>query len=166
MLYVCTFAGDEPYGNVIEAATKLDGGTHIYITGNYTRAGLDVELVPPNVHLTGFVTDEDYIELMNSSDAVMVLTGQENCLVCGGYEGASFMKPLILSDTSALRDYFNRGAVYIDHDIESIASGIELALRGREKLEAELLRLRGELDDDWRRKFSAIQERIGGRCRD
>ncbi len=160
ILYICTFAQDEPYRNVMGAAGLLGPGTHIYITGNYRKAGIDIEDIPPGVHMTGYLPDADYLELMNSVDAVMVLTEQENCIVCGGYEGLSLSKPLILSGTEALREYFSAGAVYVKHDRESIAAGIKEALGAKESLEKELGALAVRLGEDWREKFEMIEEKI------
>ena len=160
VLYVCTFADDEPYTEVIASARALPADTHVYITGNYRKRGIDPAGVPRNVHLTGFIPDNEYFELMSSVDAVMVLTSQENCLVCGGYEGLAAGKPLILSNTVAMRLFFSKGAVYIDHDAASIAAGISKAIESRDRLRAELLGLGREIESDWLQKSAAIENVI------
>ncbi len=161
ILYVCTFAEDEPYKNIIKTADFLDKDTHIHITGNYRKVGIDKNKMPSNIHLTGYLPDKDYLELMNSVDVIMVLTEQENCIVCGGYEGISLSKPLILSNTRTLRDYFSAGTIYTEHNAKSIASAIKTAIREKDKLENELQDLKSRLAMDWRTKFELIQEMIG-----
>ncbi|MCD6378977.1 glycosyltransferase [bacterium] len=161
ILYVCTFAEDEPYKNVIKSSGLLDDNIHIHITGNYIKAGIDKNEMSHNVHLTGYLPDKDYLELMNSADIVMVLTEQENCIVCGGYEGVSLSKPLILSNTKTLRDYFSAGAIYTEHDTKSIADGIRRAIRQKDRLESELPDLKSRLTRNWRTKFKLVQEIIG-----
>ncbi|MDZ7859282.1 MAG: glycosyltransferase [Candidatus Krumholzibacteriota bacterium] len=161
ILYVCTFAEDEPYNNIIKASSLLDKNINIYITGNYKKAGIDKSRMPHNIHLTGYLPDKDYLELMNSVDIVMVLTEQSNCIVCGGYEGVSLSKPLILSNTMALRDYFSAGAIYTEHDPESIVTGIRTAIKQKENLKSELPELKSRLAGDWHIKFELIQKMIG-----
>src|SRR5690606_9305989 len=91
VLFVCTYAPDEPYEEVISAARLLPGDCHIHITGNYRKVGLDPKSkeFPSNVHLLGFVSSEDYSAYMFSCDVVMVLTTSEWVIVCGGYEAAA-----------------------------------------------------------------------------
>ena len=157
VVYICSFSQDEPYENVIRAAEFLDREIHLYITGNYKRAGIAKEGTPSNIHLTGFIPDEEYFRLISSVDMVMVLTEQEGCLVCGAYEGISFLKPLILSDTKSLRSYFSKGSIYIDHDPESIAEGIIKGIGKRTKLKEEIRSLKKDLKKDWQYRFRGIK---------
>ena len=160
ILYVCTFAEDEPYNNVIKSSGLLDDDFNIYITGNYIKAGIDKNKVPYNIHLTGYLPDKEYLELMNSVNIVMVLTEQEGCIVCGGYEGLSLSKPLILSNTKALRNYFSKGSIYTEHDAGSITSAIKTAMLEKDRLENELQELKFHLNNDWQTKFKLIQKMI------
>ncbi len=157
--YVCTFSEDEPYEDVIKAAGLLDKDTVVYITGNH-RGRIDPESFPPNVELTGFIDETAYWSLLAASDAVMVLTLREGCLVCGAYETVALGRPLILSDTKALRSYFDRGCVYVTPDPRSIAEGIREALRKREELLTGIRNLRETIDRSWAGIFSAFRHRI------
>ena len=125
VMFICSWAEDEPYYEVMRAATLLDKSIYIYMTGK--SRGLEAHAgipVPENVVLTGFVTNERFSELLYGCDAVMALTTREDCLLCGAYEGVSAGKPLLLSDTSALRNYFNQGSVYVDNSAAEIATAI------------------------------------------
>ncbi len=158
--YICTFSEDEPYEEVIKAAGLLDENIIVYITGNH-RGRIDVGTLPSNVELTGFIDETSYWSLLAASDAVMVLTLREGCLVCGAYETVALGRPLILSDTKALRSYFNRGCIYVKPDSRSIARGIGEALQKTEDLRAGVQELNRTIDRDWRNIFSAFQEVIG-----
>ena len=158
--YICTFSEDEPYEEVIRAAGLLDESIMVYVTGNH-RGRIDTESLPPNVELTGFIDEAAYWSLLAASDAVMVLTLREGCLVCGAYETVALGKPLILSDTKALRSYFNRGCIYVNPDSRSIARGINEALQNTEDLRAGIRELSGTIDREWRHIFSAFREEIG-----
>ncbi|MBN2183811.1 MAG: hypothetical protein JW746_00635 [Candidatus Krumholzibacteriota bacterium] len=160
ILYVCTFAEDEPFGSVFKAAKLLPEGINIFVTGSYNKTGLDTSSVPDNIHLTGYLPDREYLSLLNSVDIVMVLTEQEGCIVCGGYEGVSLLKPLILSNTGTLREYFSKGAVYTRHDPRSIADGITKAISGIGKLKDELGPFKSYLRIEWQKDFDRIAARI------
>ena len=66
---------------------------------------------------------------MNSVDATIDLTTRENCLVCGAYESLAAGKPMILSKTRALMNYFSQAAVYVEHTAEDLERGIHEALK-------------------------------------
>ncbi len=156
ILFICSYAADEPYHLVFEAARRLDSGVHIYVTGNYCKKNIDPGLLPANVSLTGYVPEERYVEMLNSVDATIDLTEREGCLVCGAYESVSVEKPQILSDTRALRRYFNKGAVYTPHTAEGIRDSIYTLLRDRERLEREVRELKEQRTREWEVKRSAL----------
>ncbi|MBN2569699.1 MAG: hypothetical protein JXB42_09755 [Deltaproteobacteria bacterium] len=158
--YICTFSEDEPYEEVIKAAGLLDENIIVYITGNH-RGKIDMGSLPSNVELTGFIDETAYWSLLAASDAVMVLTLREGCLVCGAYETVALGRPLILSDTKALRSYFNRGCIYVKPDSRSIARGIREALQRKEDLRSGVRELSGIINREWKNIFSVVQEEIG-----
>lgn len=160
ILYVSSFAEDEPYAEVRKASRLVDPHTHIYVTGSFRKVKWVPEEMPGNLHLTGYLPDRDYIDLLHSVDAVMVLTTQENCLVCGAYEGVAAGKPIILSNREALRSYFSAGAVFVEDDAASIASGIGEAIAGADDLKGEVAELRARLNKDWRERFDSVEKRL------
>ncbi|MDD3474250.1 MAG: hypothetical protein PHS86_15825 [Syntrophaceae bacterium] len=155
VVYVCTFEKDEPYVEVIKSAEFVTPGICIYITGRYQKISPDIlHRAPPNVIFTGFLPDRDFINLLYSCDAVIDLTYMANCLVCGAYEAVALGKPVILSDTKTLRNYFSRGAVYTENRSRQIAAAISLVVDTKEMLTQEINLLRNELESDWNTKFS------------
>jgi glycosyltransferase involved in cell wall biosynthesis len=125
VVYVCSWSSDEPYMEVLKAAAEVADSTRIYITGN--SKGKERKLndgVPENVVLTGFIPGETYEDLLLACDVVMVLTSRENCLVCGAYEGIAAEKPLILSNTRALMEFFNKGCIYTENTQQGIADAL------------------------------------------
>lgn len=132
VLFVCTYAPDEPYKEVIAAARLIPNDCHIHITGNYAKAGLipDSSEVPANIHLLGFVSDDDYAAYLFSCEVIMVLTTSEWVIVCGGYEAAAAGKPLITSNTDTLSEFYQGNAYLTKPTPESIAEAIsEVASR-------------------------------------
>lgn len=162
VLYICTFSEDEPWREVLSAAGSLAEGTRIYVSG---KSPIPQDGLPANVELTGFLPTPDYQGLLQSVDAIMVLTTAENNLVCGGYEAVAAQKPLILSDTRALRSYFRRGVVYTENDAGAIAEAIGATRSRREFLEGEMRELRSELTEEWHgqwREILAHVDALGG----
>jgi glycosyltransferase involved in cell wall biosynthesis len=160
VVFVCSYAPDEPYLEVIEAAGLLDRAVTVHVTGDHRRLPETVQ-VPPNVRLTGYLSEQDYEDLLRGADIVVDLTRMENCLVCGAYEAVAVERPLVTSDTRALRAYFNRGTVYTAHTVQSLASAIAYALRERRRLAAEMKLLKAELARDWARQGDGLRRLVG-----
>jgi glycosyltransferase involved in cell wall biosynthesis len=156
VVFVCTYSRDEPYREVIEAARALDPSVTVFVTGRYR--GTDPLPVPSNVRLTGFLPEEAYVSLLGSADVIVDLTAIEDCLVCGAYEAVTLGRPLVTSDTAALRQYFRRGTVYSRHDSASLAAAISYALANRERLAAEMRLLKPDLMAAWTEQRDALQE--------
>jgi glycosyltransferase involved in cell wall biosynthesis len=155
VVFVCSYSRDEPYREVIEAARALDPSVTVFITGRYR--GQDPLPVPSNVRLTGFLPEEAYVSLLGSADVIVDLTAIEDCLVCGAYEAVALGRPLVTSDTAALRQYFRRGTVYSRHDSASLAAAITHALANRERLAAEMRSLKPDLMAAWTEQRDALQ---------
>ncbi len=145
---ICTFSIDEPYQHVIKAANLINSDICIYITGKHTGK-VDLKNLPCNIKLLGFISENDYWALLQSSDIIMDLTLREGCLVCGAYEALAVNKPLILSNTKVTKRYFSDGCVYVDPTPESIANGIIYALNNLAQLKKGISRLKSNLYDDW-----------------
>lgn len=163
VLFICTWAPDEPYQEVIKAAARLDPRIQIYVTGNSKgRERGVIEPLPPNLVLTGFVPEDEFVRLLHQADVVMDLTTFENCLVCGAYEAVAAGKPMVLSSTEALRAYFRRGAVYTASDAAAIAEAIGQALAAKEQLSRQVEELRSELAADWSRRQDQLEALLSG----
>jgi hypothetical protein len=93
-------------------------------------------------------------------NGVIDLSTRERCLLCGAYEAVAAGKPMILSRTRTLMDYFTRGAVFTDNTVDGSPHSIRnaiLDLRGREaELKAEVAILRHELAQDWQARLPRL----------
>ena len=154
-VFICSFGADEPYQQVLEAASLIPKDIFIYITGNYSNK-IDREKVPGNVVLLGFIPENEYWNTIYSADAIIVLTTRENCLVCGAYEAVALNKPMILSDTFALKEYFASGCVFSKPDATCLHEAILLTIDDQERLKAEIVSLGEELRDKWEKTFDHL----------
>lgn len=152
---ISTFKEDEPYRQIIDASRLIPPEMFIYFTGQY-QGKIDVDLLPLNVKLVGFIPEPKYWSLLNSVDAIIDLTLRDDCLVCGAYEGIAVGKPLILSRTEAIMDYFRAGCIYVDPKPTSIAAGIQTAFDQFERLSKEIVRLKDILAEDWEVRINQL----------
>lgn len=148
IVYICTFADDEPYEEVITSASRIPNNYYLYITGNNKKMKGDIE-VSENVKLVGYVPEKEYWSLLHGADIIMDLTTRDNCLVCGAYEGVAFGKPLILSNTFATKEYFSAGCIYVDPTVDSIVDGIIECVNKKNILLGEQIDLKSKLENEW-----------------
>jgi hypothetical protein len=155
LLFICSYAEDEPCELVFEAARGL-GDVCIYVTGNCSKKGICREGLPPNVVLTGYLPEDLYFRMLNSVDGTIDLTTRQDCLVCGAYESVGAHKPQILSDTSALRGCFHKGAVYTGHSVEALRDAIRELRERAGTLQDEARELKRELVARWELQKAAL----------
>jgi glycosyltransferase involved in cell wall biosynthesis len=126
LLMISSFGQDEPLCEVVNAVSSLSKRYDfaLYITGNYHKAPSEiVSLAPSNVIFTGYLPDQEFVNMLFSVDGVLALTTSDYCMLCGCYEAIAAKKPLITSDKVVLRDYFNQ-AIFVKNHSEDIALGI------------------------------------------
>ena len=160
-VFICDIAKDEPWQKIIQCARLIEPSDYIYITGRYQKASSNIIMkAPSNVIFTGFLPDNEYIHLLHSCDVVIDLTLMDDCLVCGAYEAVALGKPVILSDTEALRNYFNRGAVYCRNSVKEIAKAIKYAIENQRELEKEMAILKSQLILEWEKKGAILVQTL------
>jgi glycosyltransferase involved in cell wall biosynthesis len=158
---ICTWASDEPYLELIRSAALLPPGCELAITGRSPLTAEQKAGMPPNVRLTGFVSEEDYTQLLRTADVIVDLTTRENCLLCGAYEAVSVHKPLVVSDTAALRELLADAALYCANDAQSIAGAITAALERREALEQSARQRDTTLRALWKQRCGELVALLG-----
>jgi glycosyltransferase involved in cell wall biosynthesis len=160
VMVICSWASDEPYTEIIGAAALLPNVT-FYITGNSKGRELEYgSAIPSNLVLTGYIDENDYHVLLRSVAVIVDLTTRENCLVCGAYEAISVGKPLILSDTQALRAYFENEAVFVQNKSSDIAVEVEKMFVSYPDI-AEKARVNSvEVEERWRKLYQKFYQQI------
>lgn len=158
ILFVSSWAFDEPIEAALEACRRLRGEVIVRITGRvpagYARL---LRSAPDNFIATGFLSENDFFAAMAHCDAVMAVTRREATLVCGGYEGAAMGKPLILGNSRALREFFDAGCVYTDGGAADLEARIRDLMNGlpvyRSAIRAWLVRR----ENDQRDRLAALE---------
>jgi Glycosyltransferase len=131
---ISSFDADEPYEAAFEAFRGLQkDGFALFVSGNYRKAKTDLSRFPW-VNFLGFLPTDEYYAYLRSASIVMDLTTMENCLVCGAYEALAAGKPLIVSRTVALSEYFGDAVVLTDNTSEAIRESVLSAFAQRDQL--------------------------------
>jgi glycosyltransferase involved in cell wall biosynthesis len=146
VLFVCSWADDEPIADVLRAARALldsEPDLTVSITGRpkLEKIGWH-DPVPANVKLTGFLSEHDFDRKLTHADAILDLTTRADCMVCGAYEAAAAEVPMILSDNPPTREYFSKGALFTDNSAESIAALIREMRAHHAKFRREVVEIK------------------------
>lgn len=160
-LFICTFAEDEPFENVFQAASEFPEIIFL-VTGNHKKVNSCITTnLPKNVKLLGFVSDLEYFSYLSSVDFTIILTNQEFTLNCGSYESISARKPMLLSNTHTIKSYFNQGSIYTDaDDPKAIAASLSKMTDQLDILRDEIGALGNLLQEDWLEKKSIIEHHL------
>jgi glycosyltransferase involved in cell wall biosynthesis len=86
----------------------------------------------------------------------MALTRADHFLLCGAYEALALKKPLILSDTRDLRDYFRKGVIFTENTAPAIAQAIQFAIQQKDGLAKNVAELAHELQRNWQATFDDL----------
>ena len=162
ILFPCSFRSDEPVDVFLEAARGLPEAQFI-VTGNYQRMNAQGMLgdVPDNVTLTGFVSVEEYNDLLFRANVIVGLTTLENTQLSVANEAAGAGRPMVISDTKTLRALFGRGAHFVDAmSAESIREGCRYALEHQAELSEKSRSLQVWREDRWRAQARLVAERL------
>ena len=159
IVFICTYADDEPVDEVFAAARMLNGEAKFFVTGRIPK-GMKTWSVPPNVVLTDFLSETDYLKLLHNADGVLALTTREHTLLCGAYEALAFRKPLILSSKRALREYFGDSMIYVENDARSIAEGVRKLYSAKPFFDRHADDLSHKLEREWPARFEGLRTAV------
>ncbi len=127
VVVISTWAEDEPLAEVLQASRQLPASLSMTITGRPKGPAAMLAREFPAVRLSGFVAHADYLRMLTRARVVVDLTTREDCLVCGAYEALALGRPLVVSNTRALRALLGDAALYVDNRAAAIAAAIQAA---------------------------------------
>ena len=155
-----TFDWDEPTKQVIEAAKDLPD-IEFYITGKLgpKHSGI-VHSAPANVHFTDYLENSTYYGLLKEAQAIMCLTIRNHTMQRGTCESLSLGRPIITSDWPVLREYFNKGSVFVDNTVDGIRQGV-LEMRNHYRTyENGIKELQLDQQREWEEKIKILADLI------
>lgn len=162
ILFPCSFDVDEPLDVVLCAAKELPHIT-FNITGNHNgKISPDViKLAPDNVIFTGYLTKKAYDDLFLSSSVILGLTTRDNVQLSVSNEALSADKPMVLSDTTTLRNLFGDAAIFVESlDAKSISMGCVYAVEHTQELHVKTKILKSERKNRWKYQAEKIKRKI------
>lgn len=167
VLLISSFGEDEPIAEVFKTMEKINvKNLKLYISGNYNKLTKELKSnVPSNVVFTGYLEEEDYMNLLYSVDAIMVLTTEDYCMLCGCYESVSVCKPIITSKKTVLQDYF-KGSIFVDNNSEAIINGIYDLVDNYELYKENVIKLKSMLEYQWCCKFNELERLLKSQSSD
>lgn len=141
-VYISSFAVDEPFKEILEVSELLKNEFKLFWTGKYPDIVNDIKQQYSNIEFTGYLTFDHYYNLIGNADCLMALTTEEDCLQSGAYEALSLGVPFIISNTRALREYFQGAAVYTNHSPGEITKAIKYSFDNSAKLISEMKKIK------------------------
>ena len=135
VLFVNTFAPDEPLAEVLGAARRLPH-VRFRITGDLRRLSPGVRrLAAGNVEWLGYLTGDSYPGALRQADVVLTLTDRKESVPRSAYEAVYAERPLVTTDWPHMAELFPY-AVKVKNNANSIAEGLERALDSSGELHA------------------------------
>jgi hypothetical protein len=133
LLFICTFAPDEPLMETLEAARQLPGVT-FQITGDLRKLPAEAKhAAPANVCWMGYLTADDYVAALAGADVILSLTRRSESVARSAHEAVDALRPLVLTALPHMRELFPH-AVFVENDAGSIAAGVAEAFRRCQEL--------------------------------
>mgnify|MGYP001405273692 CR=1 FL=1 len=157
---ISRFSPDEP---IVEFIEKIKGinDFQLYITGDYSKENIiPSDYDSEKIIFTGFIEDEEYWRLLNSARLIIALTTREYTLLSAGYEALSLEKPLLLSDSKTLRDYYGNFIEYLPDDSLNISQSIQKVIDGCDHYHKLMIKLKLQKSHQWDEKLKHLMDRV------
>jgi glycosyltransferase involved in cell wall biosynthesis len=120
---ICSFVYDEPIDVILDTVRALPD-VQFLMTGNAKNVPLLQGSLPANLRLTGFLDAASYGQLLRDADVVMALTTAKHTMLRAAYEAIYQGTPIIVSDSSLLRQEFPLGAVTAKNSPDELANAV------------------------------------------
>ncbi|MFQ6609945.1 MAG: glycosyltransferase [Fidelibacterota bacterium] len=158
--FICRYSNDEPFREFLEAVKSIPD-VDFYITGNVEKnPTLKSKYNQKNIHFTGFLSDIDYFKQLAKSDLLIALTTRPYTLMSAGYEALEIGKPLIVTDSEALRQYFLDNVLYSDNNVDSIRDSLTSAIRMLPDLAEKMNSYKQVKLNQWQNRVEELLMRI------
>jgi len=156
VVFPASWYADEPLDAVADAARLLPD-VEFVVTGRADRA------LPalPNLTLTGFLPDDRYAALLAGADVVLALTTREDTMQRGGYEGLALGRALVVSDTTALRDWVADAGPAVAPTGAALAAGVRAVLADLPRWQGRVVELQQRRSAETVSALAALRSVLG-----
>ncbi len=160
VVVISTYSHDEPIEAVIDAAKQLPD-VWFFVTGDAQRLPAAIRSrCPANVRLTGWLTDEEYADLLHEANVVIALTTRNFTLLCGAFEALYAAQPLVTSNWPALQHAIPQGAIFATPTPDGIREAVQTALLHEDELRSAMFELARRKQAQWQESFLRLRELI------
>ncbi|MGE7877218.1 glycosyltransferase [Peribacillus muralis] len=163
VFFPASFNNDEPINEVIKAAELLPN-YKIIMTGNSSKLkrnfNIEIENLPSNVLITGWITTEEYKRTLNECDILLGLTIFNDIQMSVSNEGLGAEKVMVLSETETLRLIYKDGAQYCENNASSIAENIQIAYKNSDELKRKVSSVKIIKEDRFENQIRILLEKI------
>lgn len=130
MVAVCSYGFDEPVELILEAAEQIPQ-IDVAMTGR-PPVGLSSR-APANVRFTGWLNERDYHDMLAKASAILCLTTREATMQNGLIEALEHRRPVVTSNTRALREWAHDvpGVLTVDHEPKALAVALSTVASNR-----------------------------------
>ncbi len=159
VFFVCSFDKDEPVDLIFDSADAItrELGRKVIISGK-----IQPHLVPEkvkaneNIILPGFMPLQQYKETLFMAAAVVVLTEDDDCLVCGAYESLGASRPTVVSATASLKACFGKSATYTMHTPGDVVQQVQAAIT----VQSDPQDAQNAFEEAWRNEWNGLQKAV------
>ncbi len=166
MLVVSTFSDDEPIENILKGVmvylNRNEENVTFIFTGNYNKkpALYDQYKNEKNIVFSGFVSNEQYKNLMINSYGVISLSTRDDVQQFALMETIGAGVPFISNDNRTNKALFGDKMILIKITPENIAEGIEQFINNKGQLTKNVLELQKEILAKWEKDFNLIKAEL------
>lgn len=155
-VYISSFAIDELFDEIFEVAKQLPNDIKLYWTGKIPQNISIPKDKPSNLIFTDYISFDEYYKLIANASSILALTTEEDCLQSGAYEALAVETPMVITDSIALKAYFQNSAIYTGHTPEEIKEKLLSVLDSYD----ELLKNSKLLKNKRNKEYSDIIEKL------
>lgn len=165
VLVPSSFAMDEPTDVLLRAAAMLPE-LRFVVTGRLAKARAKgfVERAPANVRFTDYLALDEFNGLLLGCDLVLGLTTIEGIQLSVANEAIGAGKPLVLSDTTILRELFGAAGMFTPNEAEAMAGVVREALGRLDTMASRAAALREMREARWTAQLQAALKGAGIAC--
>ncbi len=151
------FNSDEPLAEVFEAISSMPDIQFVMTWYFEKLAKSLMNILPPNLKLTGFLETEDFNHLFSNAGVALVLTNRDGTQLSGMHEAMAFEIPAVISDLKTTRFLYKDIPVYVENTPEAIVRGIRYAFENRIELQEKIISLRHETENEFSQQILKLK---------
>lgn len=153
---ITRFSDDEKVMDFLNIVKDLEN-YFFYITGNYKKINIgEDKRTGYNYHMTGFLDENDYWQLLDTADIIVTLTTREYTLLSAGYEAIALEKPILVSETITLKDFFGENARYLNQDFTNVVDELDRIVNNIEHWQQRVKRFKQIRQKEWKEKAKLL----------